>query len=306
MHAILAVLADPLSRPALVNAFDSLRQLEHPAALGPDEDDLKRIHAILNSIHRPEQFLFPEDGRIALALPANVATEADEAHLERFARFLQRLFALRQLPVDDLALALADELFATGEIHEADLAIAYQIAAVLRRWRDTEPDWRLPELAQQLADVAAGRRNLPIAAPSDLGYEPHPGRITLATQHSAKGLEWDAVFLVGIDGYWIPGTLEAYFQGVDRELDVDLTAEIAAQLRQLMQGDAGGYDGRTATESAHIEIICERLRLLYVGVTRAKRFLRISRSRATRSYSAERPAEPATVLGVLYRYLKAQ
>ncbi len=63
---------------------------------------------------------------------------------------------------------------------------------------------------------------------------------------------------------------------------------------------------RTATESAHIDIICERLRLLYVGITRAKRFLRISRSRATRSYSSERPAEPATVLGVLYRCLKGE
>jgi ATP-dependent exoDNAse (exonuclease V) beta subunit len=71
-----------------------------------------------------------------------------------------------------------------------------------------------------------------------------------------------------------------------------------------MEGDAGIYYGRSATESAHIDIISERLRLLYVGITRAKRQLIISRSRTTRQYNKERDAEPATVMGVLYQYLR--
>ena len=41
------------------------------------------------------------------------------------------------------------------------------------------------------------------------------------------------------------------------------------------------FPGRSPTESAHIGIISERLRLLYVGITRARRFLQISRSRKT-------------------------
>jgi superfamily I DNA/RNA helicase len=77
-------------------------------------------------------------------------------------------------------------------------------------------------------------------------------------------------------------------------------------LRYLMAGEPGLYDGRSATESAHIEVICERLRLLYVGITRARRFLQISRSRSSRQYGADRDTEPATVLGVLYRYLQNQ
>ena len=176
--------------------------------------------------------------------------------------------------------------------------------AILRRWRDTNPDWRLPELAAELEGVATGRRSLPITTPADMGYEPQPGRITLTTQHSAKGLEWDAVFLVGIDGFWIPGSLDAPFLGVHEFLGGDPVAEVVAQLRFLMQGGSGLYDGRSATESAHIDIISERLRLLYVGITRARRYLHLSRSRATRQYNKERDAEPATVLGVLYRYLQ--
>ncbi len=169
-----------------------------------------------------------------------------------------------------------------------------------------QPDWRLPELTAELASIASGYRKLPIPRPSDYGFEPKAGRVTLATQHGAKGLEWDAVFLVGIDGYWIPGTLEAPFRGEHDFLGGDPIAEVHAQLRYLMQGDGGLYDGRTATESAHIDVISERLRLLYVGITRARRLLHVSRSRTTRHWNKEQEARPATVLGVLFQYLKKQ
>ncbi len=306
MHAVLALLADPLDAKALVNAHASLHELGHPAATAPvEEGGLEKLRRLLQSVHRPEILLFPGAGDDPEdALPANVASEEEVGHVARFAAFLRGLFGLRPLPIDDLALALGDELFAHGDVYEADLAIAYQIAAVLRRWRDAQPEWRLPELAAELESVAAGRSRLPITTPSDLGYEPEPGRITLTTQHSAKGLEWDAVFLVGIDGFWIPGNLDAPFLGVHDFLGGDPEAEAAAQLRFLMQGEAGLYDGRSATESAHIDTISERLRLLYVGVTRARRYLHLSRSRATRQYNKERDAEPATVMGVLYKYLK--
>ena len=305
MHAILALLADPLDTRALVNAHASLHALEHPAALGPTENP-ERFYTILRSTHRPEALLFPwEDDDVANALPAGIANDEDLRHVERLATFLRRMFDLRPLPIDDLALALGDELFAWGEVHEADLALAYQIATTLRRWRDAQPELRLPELVAELEGIANGRRRLPLPSPTEYGYEPKPGRLTLTTQHSAKGLEWDAVFLVGIDGFWLPGNLDAPFLGVHDFLGGDPTAEATAQLNYLMKGEAGIFEGRTATESAHIEIISERLRLLYVGITRARRYLHISRSRTTRQYNRERDAEPATVVGVLYRYLKS-
>ncbi|MCI0577907.1 MAG: ATP-dependent helicase [Chloroflexi bacterium] len=316
LHALLSLLADPLDTRALVAAHAALYELNHPVAaaelLQPPE--IEQLHTLLRSVHSPERLLFPgEAAEPAQALPAGVASPEDVQRATRLAAFLRGLFDLRALPVDDLVLALGDELFARPAgnghgaqdgLHEADLAIAYQIANVMRQWRDLQPEWRLPELVAELAGVAEGRRHLPMAGPADLGYEPQPGRITLATQHSAKGLEWDAVFLVGIDGFWIPGSLDAPFLGVHDFLGGDPAAEAAAQLRYLMEGDSGLYEGRTATESAHIEIMNERLRLLYVGITRARRALHLSRSRATRRYNKERDAEPATVLGVLYDYLR--
>jgi DNA helicase-2/ATP-dependent DNA helicase PcrA len=267
----------------------------------------RHLQTVLRSVHLPETFLFPgEDDELIRALPAGVADEDDLVGLESFAILLRRLFDLRTLPIDDLTLTLADQLFAGGEFREADLAIAYQIASLLRQWRETQPEWRLPELTAQLQQAVAGQRSLGVIRSNDLGYDPVPGRITLSTQHSAKGLEWDAVYLVGIDGQWIPGSLESRFRGDYDAYGDDLRAEAVAQLRYLMAGEPGLYDGRNATESAHIEVICERLRLLYVGITRARRFLQISRSRSTRQSGADRDTEPATVLGVLYRYLQNQ
>lgn len=325
IYALLAVLAGPLDKRALTAAHAALYNLGHPAAYfqpaqEPDPDgqpppELTRLHAILRSVKNPESLLFPDsEERFLATLPSGVATERDIFQIELYVSFLRRIFDLRALPVDDLTLALADELFTTAPAdlppdqelatHEADLAIAYLIANLMRQWHDLQPEWRLPELAEQLANVAEGRSPLPFAGPADFGYEPEPGRITLTTQHSAKGLEWDAVFLVGIDGRWIPGSLEAPFIGVHEFLGGDPTAEAAAQLNHLMQGDSGLFPNRTATESTHIEVISERLRLLYVGITRARRYLHLSRSRATRRYNKEQESEPATVMAVLYQYLQ--
>ncbi len=304
MYTILAVLANPQDKRALVEALTSLYELEHTAVRFP-EALLPHLTSILRSVQQPESLLFPwAEGDLADTLPVGVTSQEDVDHISRFAAFLQKMFDLRPMPIDDLALALGDELFSHDHARESDLAIAYQLAIILRYWHEMHPDWRLPELAAELADLATGRRKIPMARPSDYGYEPQQGRITLTTQHSAKGLEWDAVFLVGIDGAWIPGDLNAPFIGVSESLGGDPTAEALAQLRFLMEGDARLFHNLTATESAHIDVICERLRLFYVGITRARRYLHISRSRSSGNANREKAAHPATVLGLLYEYVK--
>ncbi len=307
LRAVLALLANPLQSRALKDAYAALREVQHPAATLPLPNE-KRFDILLQSVHAPEQLLFPNAPHaLAASLPSGIAGEQDLRQLELLAHFLRSVFDLRPLPIDDLTVALADELFAhtPDHIREGDLSIAHHLASVLRAWRDQRPELRLPDLVLELAAVAEGQRSLGKSGGGDSGFEPKKGRITLATQHAAKGMEWDAVFLVSIDGYWIPGDLDAYFQGMSDVWGGDPTAEAVAQLRYLMQGDAGAYPGRTPTESAHIDIISERLRLLYVGITRAKRFLQISRSRATRSYEQQnRENIPATAIGAIYHFLQ--
>ncbi len=305
-NALISMLVDPLNTKALAETYSTLEEQKIPSAV--DESiDADRIRTILISVHRPEAFLFAENSeQFNLSLPKNIANEEEIRFLSQFAKYLRAIFQLRPLAFDDLILSIADELFASSNGQETtkgslDLALAYQLAGAARTWLDIHPEWRLPEINAQLSSIARGSQTIFISAVQ--GYKPEPGRITLSTQHGAKGMEWDAVFLLGVDSQWIPGNLDAHFIGIYEPVGGDPSAEAVAQLRHLMDGDAGLFPGRTATQTAHIEVICERLRLLYVGITRARRFLHISRSRKTRYFEKEIASEPATVMAILYQYI---
>ncbi len=309
LTAILSLLVNPLDKKALAGTYSALNELGHPA-LASEEVIPERIYTILLSVHKPESFIFAaDDEELGLSLPLSVASDAELRYLARISSYLRTLFQLRPLAIDDLILALSDEVFSAknGGVdrkQEMDLAVAYQLSGAARSWLDIHPEWRLPEICAQLANVARGSHSISFNSRDEAGYKPKPGLITLTTQHGAKGMEWDAVFIVGIDGGWIPSDLDAPFFGIRMPSGNDPSAEAIAHLRLLMEGSAGLYAGRSATETAHIEVICERLRLFYVGITRARRHLHISRSRTTRHYDREFDAKPATVMGVVYRYIR--
>jgi DNA helicase-2/ATP-dependent DNA helicase PcrA len=304
LQAMVALLAEPMRGRNLISVYSWLQEIEHPATIST-QASRESIETLLRSVYRPESFLFPSDNEeFVSSLPAGVVDRYELSALESFRILLLELFELKPLPVDDLILTIADLLFHHHLFDEegtavSDLVSAYQIANVVRQWHDLQPDWRLPELAEQLNEIVHGRHPLRNVG-ADFGYDPEPGRISLSTQHSAKGKEWDAVFLVGIDSMWIPGDLEATFLGTLDFMNGDPIAETRAALLRLMEIKSGVYPGRSATDSAHIDIICERLRLLYVGITRARRVVNISRSRQTRRYKKNYDAPAATAMQVIY------
>jgi DNA helicase-2/ATP-dependent DNA helicase PcrA len=307
---LLQLMSDPLEGRSFEEAYAALLYFDHPALTSISGADEERVRVLLRSVHLPELLLYgANEQQLQAALPAGAAGPDDIAAICEFVAFLRDIFQYRSLPIDDLILSLSDELFAAGDpggrgASESDLALAYELATAVRQWWDMQPEWRLPDLASRLSDVATGRRRLRLSGAAALGYSPEPGRITLATQHGAKGMEWDAVYLVGIDSRWIPGDLDGHFLGVEGFLGGDPAAEVSAQLHALMKGDAGTFPARTPTESAHIELISERLRLLYVGITRARRFLHISRSKHVSQGQRDYVAEPVAAVGVLYQYLR--
>ena len=123
--------------------------------------------------------------------------------------------------------------------------------AVRARWES------LNAIARLVDDAPAGTTFRQFAddlrARAEAQHEPTVSAVTLATLHSAKGLEWDEVYIVGLTEGMLP---IAYAKGLDA--------------------------------------IDEERRLLYVGITRARRRLSLSWARVSGAHRGER--EPSRFL----------
>jgi DNA helicase-2/ATP-dependent DNA helicase PcrA len=263
---VLQLVAQPEERHALRRAFEAWCRVQTG---GPGDDTLAA--RFLGRCREPHAFLWPHGDEDYLASgPVDAETRAA---LQAFRAQAQRWQRAALLPVDQLVLTVAQDLCATP--HE--LALAYQLALVLRDYAGANPDWRLPELVAELRQIATNpRRRFFSLAEEDnaLNPEEHKGEALVATMHRAKGLEWDRVYLTALNNYDFPsGQAHDTYRGEAWYLrdSLNLEAEILAQLEALAAG-APYVEGEAGLAARHA-YIAERLRLLYVGITRARKDL---------------------------------
>jgi DNA helicase-2/ATP-dependent DNA helicase PcrA len=204
-------------------------------------------------------------------------TESEEILLElaTFRDVVRRWQGTTLLPIDQMILTLAQDLFTEA----ADLALAHKLALVLRQAAEDHADWRLPELTGELGVIARNERRFIGFSSDDSGFDPeqHKGKVVVTTMHKAKGLEWDRVYLMSVNNYDFPSA-QPYDRYISEKRFVrdglNLEAEALAQLEALgTSNEYEWYAEGAATQQARLDYVRERLRLLYVGITRAKREL---------------------------------
>ncbi len=294
-------LADPSSSVKLATVYRVWRREDRE-----DEEARARFEFVagrLRKCRQVEDFLWPRVGRDWLGSLELTGEFPDVyEHLIEFRELVQGWQKAALLPIDQLVLTLAQDLFR----EPADLAVAHKLAVVLRRASESHPDWRLPELTQELAVVARNERRFLGLGGDDAGFDPrqHKGKVVVTTIHKAKGLEWDRVYLMSANNYNFPSALshdsfisEKWFVR-DR---LNLEAEALAQLTALLS-EGATYVGQVpipavegeATQEARLDYAAERLRLLYVGVTRAKKELVITWNTGKRG--DQQPAVPFIAL----------
>ncbi len=294
---VVSYLADPTSPVKLARVYKVWRRQDRD-----DEEARGQLEVVVKTLRkcrRVEDFLWSRldrDWLVSLEL-ADEAPEIGEQLVE-FRELVRRWQGATLLPIDQLILTLAQDLF-----HEpADLAMAHKLAVVLRRASETHPDWRLPELTQELAVVARNERRFLGLSGDDTGFDPerYKGKVVVATMHKAKGLEWDRVYLMSVNNYDFPSALP-HDQFISERWFVrdglNLEAETLAQLEALFSEDAAAspyYEEGQATEQARLEYAAERLRLLYVGITRARKELVITWNTGRRG--DQQPAIPFIAL----------
>jgi DNA helicase-2/ATP-dependent DNA helicase PcrA len=174
-----------------------------------------------------------------------------------------------------MILTLSQDLFSAPN----DLALAHKLALVLRQVRDDHQDWRLPELTGELSLIARNERRFLGFSEDDSGFDPshHAGKVVVTTMHKAKGLEWDRVYLMSVNNYDFPSNQpndryisEKWFVRDNLNLEAETLAQLAAA---RSSGEYEFYAEGAPTQSARLDYVRERLRLVYVGITRAKKEL---------------------------------
>ena len=301
---LLRCLADPASARKLSVAFRVWRretrdEAEEQALTERAVDRIKGCPAV-------EAYLWPRADHDWLSPLATELPGPELALLEDFRPVMRRWHRAATLPIDQLILTLAGDLF-----HEpAELALAHKLALLLRDVAAGHPGYRLAELVEELAIIARNERRFLGFAGEESGFEPPRGMVTVATMHKAKGLEWDRVYLMSVNNYNFPSGLAYDFYISEPWFirdSLNLQAEALAQLQGLL-GPAGDrlpiYDwqastpGRegAATQQARLEYVIERLRLLYVGITRARRSLVVTWNTGRRSGQKLQPAVPFAAL----------
>ena len=276
LGSVLRCLADPTSPRRLAEAFRVWYREKYadPEVRAAIDGAVRRI-ATCPAV---EAYLWPRAGHDWLASLETAAGGVVPEEMEVLAEFrvvAQRWHRAAILLPDQLVLALAADLY-----HDSsDLALAHKLASLLREVAAAHPDYRLEELADELADIARNERRFLGLAAEDTGFEPPKGLVTVATLHKAKGLEWDRVYLISANNYHFPSGLpqDAYVSERWFVRDsLNLEAEALAQLKAVAEanpGQAAGVQEGGPTRQARLDYAAERFRLLYVGLTRARRDL---------------------------------
>jgi DNA helicase-2/ATP-dependent DNA helicase PcrA len=277
IYHILNYLCDPRESTKLSTAYRVWRRKER-------EDEqrwpfFQEIAKLIKSCERVEDYLWPQTAHSWLdEVKDDSADAAVLDELVTFREVIQRWQNSVFLPIDQLVLTLSQDLF----LEPAELALAHKLSVLLRQLSNAHPDWRLPEFTDEMKLIANNQRRFLGFSDEDSAFDPdrYPGQVVVATMHKAKGLEWDAVYLTAVNNYNFPSG-EDYDQYQSEKWfardHLNLEAEALAQLTTLTDGKAlDWYQEGAATLEARQEFIRERLRLFFVGVTRARRWLTVT------------------------------
>ena len=265
---VLRALADPGSAFALAACYLAWRRADRD-----DQTAWSAAEACAGRLGRCpalEDYLWPRLGRDWLA-EQDVAPQESQ-RLGRFGDLVRRWQGAAALPIDQLVLTVSQDLFDQPD----ELAVAFKLAVSLRQAGRLHPRWGIREMIDELQAIARNRRRFAGFTPDQAGFDPaaHRGAVVVATMHKAKGLEWDRVYLTSVNAYDYPSDpqndrfiAEKWYLR-DR---LNVAMEACEEARCLLAGSP--YRRQEATYRARIDYIRERLRLLFVGITRAKRDL---------------------------------
>lgn len=266
LEQALAVLTLSVSPgPALAEALKAWWALTgHPASgrvevlrwLQSDDFDARR-------------YLFPHSG-LAPHRPERLP-EADYASAVGFFRRIGALFEDRHRAPDEVVMTLARACLPDGPLQET----AFRVAAIVRHELAGQPGRSLTAALGVVSGIRQGFRRWPAA--SEEASLKRAGCVHLLTMHRAKGAEFDAVWIPELGSYSL-GRRKLFSRFPWEPEAVNLLGQkgVVAKAAVVRYASGEAMDEAAVLLDARREAVAEKLRLLYVGLTRAERHLTLS------------------------------
>ena len=227
----------------------------------------------------------------------NIIIDINSDLYESFLYGLESLKNIIEYPltrVDKLILFIGDTLL----IEKEERAIVDYLGFYVKYLQSENKNINLQQIYNLLSDRKTRVFSYIIEIVSEInGYEPYPGSITVCNYHKSKGLEWDCVFLLGMTEFNFPDNIYQKFQCDKwylKEKYKNPQANIKAEIDLMLQGEVTKNYPKEIKEN----LIKEKIRLLYVGITRAKEMLILSAS-AKNSAQDKRNQNPSMYLNIL-------
>lgn len=215
-----------------------------------------------------------------------------------FKKFKEKISVIRTIldynksSLDNLILYISSALKLSIE----DKAMAQAVASYVKFAIKDNPSLTLEKISEQLLD----NKNSVFRHVADViydiqGYEPVPERVTVATCHKSKGLEWDCVFLLCLTDYNYPTSLSGKFRSEYFYFKDNLRNPIATGKAEIQKILGESVSGNPFIQ-AKVDVVNEKIRLLYVGITRAKEYLVLMAHHENEGNRKDKPSKYFTVL----------
>ena len=189
----------------------------------------------------------------------------DSESLERFRGLLRKWFDALLLPVDQLILTITDDILKNERAE-----VGRRIARLVKGWSEDDPHLSMPELSNVL--LAALTSNRVRLEDEQSEIEPEEDVASVSTLHKSKGLEWDFVFVLHATSRRFHYSYDDYFIGDYPDLGGYPSSIAKAEMLELL-GDESSLSDHSDPKA---DVVAEDMRLLYVAITRARRFLSVS------------------------------
>lgn len=147
------------------------------------------------------------------------------------------------------------------------------IAINLKKVFKLNPKWTLTDLANELKRTQNNKFGYfnPILKKQDEEEK----KVTITNYHKSKGREWDMVYLFGLNSFYFPVYISKQAYG-DKPYLKDKYLNLEAYIEWELNRYLGKSSSGDPVLNYKVERIAECIRLIFVGITRAREFLMVS------------------------------